>query len=446
MQEYQYRVVEAELLASSPERVFDWLATQSSQPRSTQADLNGDCEAALLGRHEPLIDLALAKFCRTDAAARILFERSTTDDSKHHQALRLSLLGNQAMRGYESFVNLPSCLFDHRDSGLPSWLGRASDDEIHALFSNPTSGQSFLRDFLECKAPWEAMDERRRLVAVYALSSNPRMMSRYRGDMDGYAEYTFNSVSHAAWRLSKTLPPTREWADALGSLLQNQSNESHEMDDSLQIAERWRPAADDEASIESEAKFEKNGHLWGYPLVRQSLARLAVMKNTKLNAELLGSVDQAFRAAVYEHGQMTAEQIMAAYDCDKNLAVNGCQKNLRLWRHADVRKAVHDISWEACSFNDSYMDSANAFNDKEAEVRSSHPDWFSDEEEQVEESSMPATKADLDAAAEDFLRHSNSTHAQLMQAGQSMHKIYERIGWVLWVSIVALAATLWHRL
>jgi hypothetical protein len=263
--------------------------------------------------------------------------------------------------------------------------------------------------------------------------------------MDGYAEYTFNSVSSEAWALSKSLPVTNEWAAALGELFRNLAHYSSQMDDALEVAERWRPSPDDESSLEHEANIAKNGYLWSHGLVRQSLVKLKGLGDHKRIAELLASDDYAFRAAVYESRQMTPDQIRAAYERDKNLAVNYCQENLHIWRDPECRKALHDISWAACEFNNNYMDSANAFNDKAEKIRAEHPHWFKDEEDAVDESGLPATKGDIvglyeSLAAQDSLIRE---HAQVsFQSGQHVATTLARLGWVWWFSLGALVASL----
>jgi hypothetical protein len=59
---------------------------------------------------------------------------------------------------------------------------------------------------------------------------------------------------------------------------------------------------------------------------------------------------------------LSVETIQAAFERDKNLAVNLCQRNDRLWRNAETRGALCDVSWAILDFNDSHMDSANTFN------------------------------------------------------------------------------------
>lgn len=446
---------EAELLASSPERVYLWLEARATKRPWTNDDGDEPLEQALLDRHEPLVDIALARFCQCDSTAHALFTQANTVNSQHshERAVRLALLSNTALSNYalggmHSFADIPSCLFGPDGECFNKWLASASREEIMAMFSNPIIDEMFLIDFLEGKAAWQSLDEGRRIAAVRSLSVNARMKSKYSGDMDGLAEYTYNSVFHAAWKLAETLPPTRDWAMALGLLLSELPREFHEMDDILHVAERWRPEATDEGSLKDEAEIAKSGIVWSYDLVRQSLALLKDSRDNESTDELLASDDFAFRAAAYSSHKLTADQILSAYDRDKNLAVNCCQQNYTLWRHPELRKAVHDISWEACTFNNNYMDSANAFNRKAEEVKTKYPDWFKDEEDAVDESGLHATKREIDglseslAAQEDLIcEHTNIS----IQYGPNIAKILSRLGGVWWFALGALIASLWHK-
>ena len=414
--------------------------------------MDSECELNLIARQDPLIDLALAQFCRSDEAARALFTqaRYINSNQPHERAVRLGVLDNRCFGGLPKLYGLPKVLFDPKTGGLGEWLAEAHDEEIDALFGNPIIDQYFLRDFLEGKAIWQAVDEPRRQRAVVALSNNPRMRSVYKGPMDGYAEYTFNSVFHAAWAMSKTLPVTREWSNALGLLYQNLARESYNMEDALQVAERWRPEPDDEASLENEAEIAKYGHVWLHSLVRQALVKLIVSNDRQRISEFLASDDHAFRAAIYELGEMNPEQILAAYERDKNLAANCCQQNLYIWRSPQTRKALYDISWGVCTFNDNYMDSANAYNDKADELKAKYPDWFKDEEpndwmdEDEKAAITPATKADTNAATEIIGGTEGLVRESMAVSSITSNIILPRLQWVWWFALGALVVSLWR--
>ncbi len=452
MRRHDVLITEAELVASPPERVYAVLEARAAKRDRNDEGFDREIERGLLSRNDPLIDLALARFGKNDETAATLFKRSATGSSgAHEQALRLAVLSNAYLDGTFSISGIPVAVFDSNADEMSAWLSQAGDAELYAMFTNPSINQSFLRDFLEGKAGWPAMDEQRRLTSIQFLSSNKRMKERYSGDMDGYAEYSHDSVYFAAWKLAETLPATRQWAIALGSLLDAIRCDALHMDDPLAIAERWKPASDDKDGQEDEAKLPKNGYAWGYPLVRKSLAHLAGKQKPELKRQILKHADPAVRDAVYTYFDMKPDEILAAYATDKNLAVNSCQRNDYVWRTPENRKALRDISWKACGeLNNNYMDSANAYNYHGERQKKLHPDWFVGEEDGDDEdkADMPATKGDIAGLAESlkaqdgFMRE----HANLsIQSGQQISTILARLGWVWWFSLGALVASLAHR-
>ena len=451
-------IKEAELIDSSPERVFAWLESHCKYSKSYEKALDKEAEKALLDRDEPLIDLALAKFGQHQETLTELFARATTVNTgqSREKAMRLAILGNQSINE-AVFGRIPVCLFSSKSDGLLRWLPLASDDELHALFRNPRIDETFLRNFLECKGPWEALGDDARQLAIRTLSTNARMKIRYSGDMNGYAEFMHNTVFCSAWQLTTTLPATRRWADSLCGLLTVLPFEFHGLDDPLTVAERWRPAADDRVGLDEENKIAKYGLAGGYAVVRRSLACLSPKKKQETRESLLESKDAAYRDAVYTYFEMTADQILAAYAIDKKLAVNSCQQNLRIWRNPESRKALQDISWKACrELDNNYMDSANDYNYFEAENKKLYPAWFKEEdvededegEVEIDESTLPATRAEIEtlnerlSGIEDQIRESMTISAQMSQLAVT---IKAQLRWVWWFALGALVASLWHR-
>ena len=452
MRGHNILITEAELIASTPERVHSILEARAAKRDMNDSGFDREIEKTLLGRNDPLIDLGLARFGRYDATAATLFKKSSGPESgqPHERAMRLAILANEYLDGMLSFAGIPAALFDSKSDDLSTWLANAEDDELLAMFGNPAINESFLRDFLEGKAGWQAMDEPRRQMALRALSNNKRMGERYSGGMDGYAEFSHGQVFTAGWKLAETLPATREWANVLGNLLDKMRCEAFGIDEPLLIAERWRPAVDDADGLAGDAKLATSGHAWGYPLVRKSLAHLAAKNKPDLRKELLKHVDPAIRDAVYTFYDMTPDEVLAAYDLDKNLAVNSCQRNDYVWRRPESRKALHDISWKACGeLNNNYMDSANVYNYWAAEKKKSHPDWFKDEELDSESAgSAPATKADIETLTEAVGGNEYLIRESMLmsgQIGQAAATILARLGWVWWFSLGALAASLWRH-
>lgn len=441
MRSYTLLINEAELMARSPEGVYEWFKDYAGRVGFFSEEIDDETEKALRSRNDPLIDLAMAKFTNSGSCAEILFTKARHAEPTNAQAMavRLSALSNQTIGS--SFARVPNALFADDADEVVAWLSRAALPELSALFQNPSIDKYFLREFLEQAAPWQALDEQRLAHAMYSLIRNPRMHAEYEGDMDGLAEYNHNSIFHAAWKLAETLPVTRRWASILGHLLDGMP-EGSSVNAPLLIAERWHPNSDDVDAVNEESGYAKSGYLSNYQLVRSALAKADYDGRRGRAERFLLSEDPALRAAAYATMELTVEQIQSGFEQDKNLAVNLCQRNELLWRDSETRRKLHDVSWAILDYNDSHMDSANTFNYHEAQQKLKNPSWFS-EGELVEQNELPTTKADLTAVISAAERTREAWLEPIAKAIVAMEK---RVSVIWWFSLGAVVASGWRLL
>ena len=437
MRAFEEVIREARLLASSPELVASCLEERAGRLAENGILDEGDeeLEAALLARGHPLIDLALAQFCRHSKTAKALFFREPAN-----QAVRFAVLTNQVVGG-SLFGCLPTNLFDQSKERLAAYLAAADLNEITALFQNPKVEDSFLRDYLEGDECWKALNEDRQIGSLQALHRNPRIKTPYNSDfMDGYAEYSYGAVFHAAWKLAVNSPVNQRWATALNWLYDSLEPNAFSIDDPLDVAKRWFPQTPED--IEHDQKRKSSGFLSSFQGVRTGLAKLALSKDSSLKANLLASEDIAFRSAIYAHSDLTAMQINQAYENDGELAFEQLVHNKVLWRRADTRQALHDVAW-AVVRNDKQSDlmAANIFNGVRDRFAKEHPDWFRDDEEfQPEPSSEAATKGDIEALASIIATAPSS----IQQLQGLLKTINSRLGWVWWFALGALVTNFGH--
>lgn len=429
MRDYEETIREAELLAGSPEAVVSYLKDRAARLALEKTSDEGDeeLEQALLGLNHPLVDIALARYCRHTPTAKALFHRES-------KALRLALLTNQVL-ARSIFGYSIAEIFDSDQEKLRNFLTGASDEEIYALFQNPKIDDSFIRDLLEGNYLWEALSEERKQMVVGSLHRNERMKTPYdESFMDGYAEYSYGAVFNAAWKLSETLPVTDKWASTLHWLYDQLQPDAHSIDNPLTVAARWFPQSAE--SIEQEKEAVGMGFTSGYQGVRQGLAKLALAKFKADAKTLLESDDVAFRAAAYRNADLTVEQIGAAYEKDGELAFQEMVHNKHLWKRANKRQALHDVAWSVVN-NDKHSDlmAANIFNGVRERFAKEHPDWFRDEEDFTPEpSDEPVTKADLEALA---TRLATPIPA-MEQIKAKLDTIHSRLGFVWWFSLGTL--------
>jgi hypothetical protein len=443
MRGYRILIQEAELMAMRPDAVAEYLKRRASELKDDARDdrVDEDVEEALRRRGDPLIDLALAGYGRHMEVVSGLFQAAAPGTP-----VRLACLSNVVLGRANS--GFPACLLGQEADAMAQWLLTATDEELPALFENPTLDDSFLRDLLERSRAWKCIDDDRLCRFVSLLQRNPRMRTAWDDEwMDGYAEYSYGSVFNAAWKLAETAPTTERWAASLGSLYERLQADAFSINEPLTLARRWHVDPSDATAMARQEQDHAIGYLGNKERVRESLARLALRKSGKVLPDLLTSDDVAFRAAAYAAGDLNADQLRAGYVKDSEIAFNAAIRNEALWRRQETRQALRDIAWEVVH-NDKHSDllAANRFKSMEKDMRRRQPAWFSDEEESEEASydevddQAAATKTDLSVIASHMDRQ-----AQAMEAiGHAVHSLMSRAGWIFWFSLGALVASLRH--
>ena len=435
MRGYKTLIQEAELMAMPPEVVAEFMRRRAGQLKDEARNdpVDEDVEKALRARCDPLIDLSLARHGRHMAVVSELFQSSAPDSP-----IRLACLANRSL-GHEVFRSFPTGLLGREPGPIAEWLLSASDDELCALFENPTLTDSFLRDLLERGRGWESIDNDRLCRFVSVLHRNPRMRTPRDDDyMDGYAEYSYGSVFNAAWKLAETAPATEVWAFSLGWLYEQLETDAFSVKEPLALTARWHVPPDDTEANERQAKDHEIGHLGNMERVRKGLARLALSKDRKLLAELLASDDVAFRAAAYSAGPLNADQLRSGYEKDGELVFMEGISNMYLWRTQATRQALHDVAWSVVR-NDKHSDlmAANQYNWMEKDVRKKHPAWFAnDDGEQAmaddgANDQLPATRADISSLSGQLDRNAQG----LDSITKALQALMSRTGWILWFSI-----------
>jgi hypothetical protein len=443
MRGYQTQIQQAELMAMAPWPVAEFLRRRASQSKDEARNdpIDEEVERALRSRGDPLIDLSLARYGRHMEVASELFLSGGSGSPT-----RLACLANRSL-GLEIFNSFPVGLLGREPEPMAEWLVTASDDELCALFENPTLSDSFLCDLLERDKGWESIADDRLCRFVSILHRNPRMRTpREDGYMDGSAEYSYGSVFNAAWKLAETAPATDGWAAALGWLYEQLEPDAFSIDEPLRLAERWRVDPADAKEAKKEAANVAIGYLGDKQRVRKGLARLALSKSHKLLGELVSNDDVALRCAAYSAGSLNADQLRAGYERDGELAFNESLRNLALWKRQESRQALHDIAWSVVGADkQSDLTAANFYNWMEKDTREKHPAWFAEAEgeplgdDEVNDQS-PATQADISTLAGHMERQAQSVDA----VGQALRTLTSRTGWIWWFSLGALLASLWR--
>lgn len=420
----------------SPEGVMAFLAERASK---VDGDLRWNdtvheiVESALVERREPLIDLALARYGRYAKTVTGLFRKHPPSS-----AIRLAVLSNRVAPA-DMLSSFPVPLFGGEQQVL-AWVRDAPEDELIALFDNPNVGDRFLLDVLSAQGEWEQVGTDRLATIVQALHRNSRMWTPYDDSyMDGFADYQHHAVFDAAWSLAERMPVTPLWAASLQYLFAKLEPKSFSVKTPLEVAERWRPDPTNGEALQRENEASSAGYLSEYQRVRKGLAHLALAGKASSLPMLLSHDDLAFRAAAYHYGNLSPEQLRAAYERDGELAFTEAVDNEHLWRTREARESLREVAWDVTK-HDKHSDllAANIFNGREEHYRKMRPDWFTDEHsvegEPNSDSEAPATKADL---AQLFAAISQLDSNQRL--GLALDKLNKRMGWIFWFSLLAAA-------
>jgi hypothetical protein len=396
---YKTVIQGAELLALPPQEVAVFLKKRAEQFKAGffwDDPIDGEAEVALRSRSNPLIDLALARYACDSGTVIPMFEVAPPCS-----AIRLAILSNRNLGGILDKLRFPDVIFGGSEK-LAAWLAEAPVPELQALFENPKIDDRFLRDLLERSKPWDEVHHERLAIIVAILSNNERLQTPYGGGyMDPSRELDYAKVFDAAWKLSQTVEPSQQWAAILSRLYDRLETGTVFIEETLAVAARWRPDPSNAELANKEAQGNDRGWLSDHQDVRKGLARLALDKNSKLLTELLASDDPALRCAAYASGELTPEQLSAAYERDGELAYNYAVRNLWLWRTSKGRAELREVAW-AVTRKESDLIAANVYNGMRKDMATKHPDWFNDEKKcqsEFDASKEVATKADIVALA-----------------------------------------------
>jgi hypothetical protein len=446
-------IKEAELATASSDFVYSFYFEQSKLDKDSQSDdVDEFTEQRLLNKNDEFIDLTLAQYCFFPETLATLFKKSKESSNI---PLTLACISNaSASRRRYSFLKVPESLFvKNREQELDAWFKTIKDEEIDALFRNPTVDDGFLSEFLEGKKFWSEITDEQKSTALVALCNNARIVTSYNSRiMDGWAEYSYGRVPSAIWHLAERLPVEGEWAITLRALLEKVVGGCHEMD-MLAVAKRWNIVE------ENEKPEKKKQYLNAFETVRYALYKSSgTIKESygkdraEVGKQYLENDDIAFRAAVYSQLSLGPDEIKYAYEKDALVAFEYIIRNLHVWKNESSRQALHDICWDADGrYNNNYLDCANHFNWKKDELEKEHPEWFVEKTEQIAETEADETKQTLTTSlAKELLADSNANpalqylaqiHALVVNASKEMRKL----NWAFWALVGLIAFDLYKR-
>lgn len=163
--------------------------------------------AVLLERNEPLVDLAIARFCSNRDAIGKLFAEGG--------ALRVAVLANRNAWPIWRWRLL-------EEDALAEVLRAGSDEEAQAFLSNPSVPSDLLQAAAAGQGIGKDIPEERRMCLVLWLAENPALKTlQEEGDNfdDATSAWDQWRPIQALWNLLWHVPPTLAWARVLNTAL-----------------------------------------------------------------------------------------------------------------------------------------------------------------------------------------------------------------------------------
>lgn len=350
--------VEYRLLNASPEYVFDWLEKNTVDYHRVQL------EESLLARNDNLINLGLALYASSPSVGYALFK---SDDLTIKRA---SLCGMSVVRELfgESWVindDVLPFLLEEEKLKKHSVVYENNKTLLHELFNNKFLPVQILEAVYEKTGVFSDIDDDLWVRLVAMTAKNERLSTAYDSDwMDGWDEYTYNRVFHAAWQLFMDFPVNTDAAGVLSYMSRNLVPETYNIN-ALDVIERWRS---DDAEID-----EKYSH------VRTGLVSIIGWHSDEFKT-LKNHEDLALRKGYYANLRwVKPEDVVSGFEKDgTDFLDSALFFNESFFREQATRDALKQACWNAPDKNSS-LDYPNYFNATVKRISAKHPDWFKDE-------------------------------------------------------------------
>lgn len=349
------------LTHANADAVFEWL----KQRKRRNEDRDEMIDKTLVARHEPLIDLGLALYCKLSGETALNFYRDGD------MTIKRALFAGPSIR--QNFTETLGNFW--LDDALAEMLSSFDDnfESLRLLFSNEFIYEKTLCDLYEREIPFHELTDEQWVQAIACATQNPCMDgSRYKMLDYSRLDQSFDKW-YSAWRLFASVPVNDSSAHVMATLGETIAPRGRWLIpgapsnlDVRQTIKRWRKADEDDTLFKC------------YRECRATLGRL--LKED----ELKGSDDIALRQAYYNGlawHHRTPDDVKHAYEKDKENFLEAVVENDLIYANEDVRNAFS----ECCSkyFDEGHeRDYEFSFSRRhssyEEMLEQKHPEWFTE--------------------------------------------------------------------
>lgn len=334
MKQHERLMRTARLLCSTPSDVHAELKANAELPRHERFwQSNDELEAALLDRHEPLIDLALARYGTSTKVVSQIFERTAGTSDPITVGLRTACLSNQAVDTL--WHRFPVEIIGEEE--IKRIFAGDEERDAYSLLDNPRISEKILEDLFARKGQFAELTELRWLRLITLAADNKRIVTN-EDDSEG-PDMGHYGIQKSILQLVREAPPTLQSMHVIYNLLSNLDPQHAHGDGDLEaVLARW-------ASVEPKSyKGEiQEGYYTGLSFAEEFRCLIAALfgrsysnNETKTSGSADAS-DPALRASYYAHTKLSKKDMEAAHAKDGRMFIFASLWNTSLFNDRTLR-------------------------------------------------------------------------------------------------------------
>jgi len=434
----QARTRRARLVSASADTVYselrDFAKNELKKSRFIFGPPDEVLEMALLGRNEPLIDLALAEFGLQARIVAELWKRTNQGFYKNdhvRKGVRLGCLSNCLAPA----VNFSGRIISMEDLKL---LFMSDDtDEQEAVLTNDSIASNLLVALYEHKEPFAEVSDRDWMRMVIRSSRNGRLNPNE--DSDSGPDLEHWHIHKALFSLLETAPVTEHWVVGLTNVFET-LNPAHvasvESGRIRDVLKRWEGVEVKDFKGELQA-----GYFSGLSMADEFRCLIAALYGRTYEDKKVGTYgsptanDVAERCAYYGNAKMTAEEVSKYLQAEPNVFLFAAILNCGLLLNRQLRLMIEEGAGGR-DFRYRYLKMLHHLNAGRPNYNiKPTAEWLLDEDEFETPNAVVAEPAAASKVEE--------LDAKVVALGKQVATIKSWVGWVLLIVAVSAIARAW---
>ena len=345
-EEQERLTLEARLLASSPEAVFEELKKLSAKTKAQRWNNSGDKhEIGLINRNERLINLGLAAYGTNKEVLKALYKHGLEpaqddSDARYKDGLRTGCLSNSTAPVSHFIFHFPDEIIGTEETRRV--VKEANGNEVAALIQNPKVSDNLLEALYKRQGAFADTPEERWEQLVYMSASNARLITEYEyTDMPDSGHY---GIHKSIFGLLETAPVNYHWLRTLYHLLdQLDFRQVHAAERIDHVLGRWAQLPTSKEKDSLEEGYYTTLHIRDeFRCLMAALYGRGFANNKTVLHGNRDADDVALRCAYYAKGELTAKDMEAGHKKDRAVFTFAAILNSRIHQRRELRKLMED--------------------------------------------------------------------------------------------------------